>query len=239
VTFRELTKRFLANIAPRSLYFSVNAYVATRDIAAGKRWENEIDQLAKYVHAGDSVIDVGANHGLYAFHLSRLVGPTGHVYSFEPLPPNFRILSHTVRKLKLYNVKLFPTACGERVAKTTFCVPLSHGVPQLGWAHEGSDGQTFKCDVTPLDDVVAGPVKFIKMDIEGAELFALRGAKRILSESRPVILLEAENHTERFGYQQQEIFDYLAGFGYRFFDGRLNEQPRFTSQGNYFFIPSQ
>jgi FkbM family methyltransferase len=154
------------------------------------------------------------------------------------LPPNFRILSHTVRKLKLNNVKLFPAACGESAFQTTFCVPQSHGVPQLGWAHEGTEGQTFICDVICLDDVILEPVKFIKMDIEGAELFALRGAKRILQESHPVILLEAENHTDRFGYQQQAIFDYLTQFGYRFFNGKLEEQPGFTIPGNYFFIPS-
>ena len=239
MTARELTKRFLANLAPRSLYFSVNAYVATRDIAAGKRWENEIDQLSNYVHPGDSVIDVGGNHGLYAFHLSRLVGSPGHVYSFEPLPPNFQILSHTVRKLKLDNVRLFPAACGEKESQTTFCVPTSHGVPQLGWAHEGTEGQTFKCDVVRLDDLIKERVTFIKMDIEGAELFALRGARRILQESRPVILLEAENHTDRFGYQQQAIFDHLAQFGYRFLNGKLKEQPKFTEPGNYFFVPSQ
>lgn len=236
---RRLVKVALAHLVPDSIYSAINSVVATRDIASGKRWEPEIALLPRFVSPGDTVIDIGGNHGLYTYHLSRLVGASGCVHSFEPLPPNLRILNHTVKSLGLHNVIIHPTACGEEQATATFCVPLDHGVPQLGWAHQGSNGVNFECTVVGLDGIIDTKVSFIKCDIEGAELFALRGAEQILRLYRPVLLIEAGNQTLRFGYAQQAVFDYAGELGYRFFKGSLEEQATFTETGNYFFIPAE
>ena len=72
---RQLVKSFLGRTVPLDCYMAVNAYVAARDIRSGRRWESELDLLPRFVHSGDTVVDIGGNHGLYSFHLSRLVGP--------------------------------------------------------------------------------------------------------------------------------------------------------------------
>jgi len=231
---RRTIKLALANVVPQSVYLFINARVAAKDIAAKRRWEPEIDLLPRFIHPGDTVLDIGGNHGLYAYHLSRLVGPSGKVHTFEPLPPNLRILKHTIKTHGLSNVTLHPCGCGEKPERATFCIPLDRGIPQLGWGRQGTEGLKFDCEIVRLDDVIDCRVSFLKIDIEGAELFALRGAERVVRESRPVILFEAHNHTRDFGYAQQAVFDFLSQLGYRFFSRSLEPRESFTDTGNYF-----
>ena len=234
-------KAALARLVPQSVYLSINARAAARDIASKRRWAPEIDSLPKFVHAGDTVIDVGANHGLYAYHLSRLVGPSGTVHAFEPLPPNLQILRHTIKTHKLQNVILHAQGCGDENAQAGFCVPMEGSVPQLACARQGTDGQKYKCDIVRLDDVIHTKISLLKIDVEGAELFVLRGAARILRESRPAILFEADEHTVQFRYEQQRVFDFLKTFGYAFFGGAANgrafeRRQGFTTKGDYFAV---
>jgi FkbM family methyltransferase len=241
---RRTVKKALANLVPRSVYLAVNARIAARDIASRRRWAPEIDCLARFVHAGETVIDVGGNHGLYTYHLSRLVGPSGRVHTFEPMPPNLSILRHTIRAHHLTNVTLHSQACGDKDETVSFCIPLDHGVPQLGGAHQGKQGLTFDCEVVKLDEAISESVSFLKVDVEGAELLVFCGAQRILRECRPVILFEAGGHTTEYGYQQQEVFDFLSGFRYRFFSGGFSSpalEPRqgFTAAEDYFALPEE
>ncbi len=235
----------LANVVPRSVYLFVNARVAARDIASGRRWVPEIAVLPKFVRSGDTVLDVGGNHGLYTYHLSRLVGPSGRVHTFEPVPPNLGIMRHTIKTLALNNVTVHPYGCGDKPGSAMFCVLLDHGVPQLGWPRpQEAQGLRFDCEIVRLDDVVDSKIGFLKIDVDGAELLVLRGAQQILRESRPVILFEAGGYTRDFGYEQQDVFDFLSSFGYRFFSGGCTSktlEPRegFTVAEDYFALPSE
>jgi FkbM family methyltransferase len=243
MNFRRASKILLANVVPRSTYLAVNARIAARDIASKRRYVPEIDSVPRFVRAGDTVVDVGGNHGLYAFHLSRLVGPSGRVHTFEPVPMNLGILRHTVKSLGLSNVTVHPAGCGDKPGKTSFYVLSDHGIPQLGWPRrQEAAGQKFQCDIVRLDDVIAARISFLKIDVDGAELLVLRGAQRILRESHPVILFEAGGYTSDFGYEQQAVFDFLATFGYRFFSGGFSSkalEPRegFSVAEDYFALP--
>lgn len=226
------------------MYLAINARIAARDIASGRRWAPEIDLLGQFVRDGDTVIDVGGNHGLYTYHLSRLVGASGRVHTFEPLPPNLAILRYTVKTHCLGNVTVHSEACGEKSERATFCVPQNRGVPELGAARQGGSGLAFDCQVVRLDDVVPPTVNFLKIDVEGAELFVLRGAERMLRLCQPVILFEAGNHTRDFGYDQQAVFEFLSAFGYRFLSGgfrgrALEPREGFTDIEDYFCVPRQ
>jgi FkbM family methyltransferase len=241
---RQLAKIALANVTPLQVYLWFNARAAAMEIASRRRWEPEIEYLPGFVSAGDSVVDVGANHGLYSYHLSRLVGAAGQVHAFEPVPLNLKILSYTIERHRLRNVVVHPCACGDKPETATFCVPLQHGVPFLWIARQGSDGLTFSCEVVRLDDVITGNVSLLKIDVEGAELFVLRGAQRILRDCQPALLIEALGETRNYGYLQQDVFDFLASMGYRFFIGsgegqELQRRERFTEARNYFCIPAE
>jgi FkbM family methyltransferase len=244
VSLRSLCKAGLARFTPLPLYLFVNARTAARDIASGRRWAPEISQLPHFVRPGDTVVDVGGGHGLYTYHLSRLVGANGRVHAFEPMPPNLQILRHTVKRHRLENVTIHAAACGDKKQRVHFAIPIEDGVLGMGGARQGASGLSFECDVVRLDDVISGEVNFMKIDVEGAELLVLRGAENILRSFHPAILFEAGDHTEDFGYKQQEVFDHLSALGYRFFSGgfrgkALEPRERFVEAEDYFCVAGE
>ena len=225
MNFRSLGRSALARLTPQPFYVFVNGLIAARDIASRRRWAPEIEHLPLFVKPGDTVADIGAGHGLFTYHLSHLVGASGHVHAFEPIPLNLQILRHTIKRHGLGNVTVHAAGCGENKQRAQFGVPLENGIPSMGGSRQGGGGISFDCDIVRLDDVLAGPVHFLKIDVEGAELFALRGAARILRSFHPAILFEAGSHTAHFGYEQQCVFDYLSALGYRFLSGGFSGKP--------------
>src|SRR5580700_8490754 len=117
--FPRAIKFAVANLLPRSVYLPAYARIAARSIATKRRYAPEIDLLPRFVHSGDTVLDVGAGHGLYTYHLSHLVGTTGTVHAFEPIPLNLRILRHTVKSQALSNVIIHPQGCGDNPQRAT------------------------------------------------------------------------------------------------------------------------
>ena len=91
--------------------------------------------LRKILFQGAVVADVGANIGIYSQVLSRCVGPTGSVHSFEPSPDNFRRLSAATRDLS--NVRLTQAAVGERSGECKLYVSdklnVDHRAVQSRW----------------------------------------------------------------------------------------------------------
>lgn len=82
------------------------------------------------------MLDIGANYGLYTYHLSRAVGPSGRVYAFEPVPFTSATLRLVSRILHLGNVELIPKGCGDRAAKVPFTLPIqASGAISAGLAH--------------------------------------------------------------------------------------------------------
>jgi len=143
----------------------------------------------RYCRPGMTVVDVGANLGYYALLAARLVGASGRVVALEPNSENCRLLLSSLRLGGVTNVELIPVACD--------------AAP--GWAyystHVGSNGGLVDDNdllgrpgvVVPtfrLDDVVSGPVHFLKLDVEGAEGRVVRGATKVLERDRPIVTTE-------------------------------------------------
>jgi FkbM family methyltransferase len=145
--------------------------------------------LKEVLSAGDVVVDAGANIGVYSQFLSRCVGPTGVVYSFEPSPENFRRLQSATRKLA--NVRLCQAAVGEHSGKSTLYLSDELNVDHRSYLPEGDSRRTIAIDVVALDDYFkpGQRVDLIKMDIQGYEVHALRGANRILADNPKANLL--------------------------------------------------
>ena len=132
--------------------------------------------LRRTLSPGDVAIDVGANIGIYTQLLSRWVGPTGLVHSFEPSPKNFGRLQSATRKLA--NVRLSQSAVGESSRRTTLYVSDKLNVDHRAYLPEGDSRHTVPIEMIALDDYFkpGERVDLIKMDIQGYELHALRGA---------------------------------------------------------------
>src|SRR5947208_12661461 len=76
------------------------------DIRSGSWSEPELDLIPFAVRPGETAVDVGANYGLYSFHLSKAVGPAGRVYAFEPVPFTYETLRLVSKALRLRNVEM-------------------------------------------------------------------------------------------------------------------------------------
>lgn len=161
------------------------------------------DAFADRVPPGGIVWDVGANVGFYSMIAARFVGD-GRVFAFEPLPANQAAIRRNAALNGLENVELIAVALSDAEGEADLEL---HGDPT--WAKlDTSADTTFK-----RDSAVAGSVRvavstldaqlaklpapdLVKIDIEGAEVAALRGAVRLLDEVRPTLICELHGTNE-------------------------------------------
>ena len=174
----------------------------------------ERELLRKILFKGAVVVDVGANIGIYSRFLSRYVGPKGVVHSFEPSPDNFRRLSAATRNLS--NVRLTQAVIGERSGECKLYVSDKLNVDHR--AYETDDSRrVIPIEMIALDDYfkTGQRVDLIKMDIQGYELHALRGAQRVLQENSDInLLLEFwPAGLEQAGVSWERLVEMLQGSG--------------------------
>jgi FkbM family methyltransferase len=180
------------------------------------------------IRKGDVVIDIGANVGYFTSLFSDLVGPGGEVHAFEPLPSTFELLSRNIRKFPAQkNVFLNCLALGERDEKSILFVPNEdHGQAALARHRDASwtshQIRAVNVEMIRLDRYAERlpRIDFVKCDVEGAELLALRGAESTLRRCQPKIFLEIEERwTSSFGWTAADVVRFLQGIGYRHFYG--------------------
>lgn len=145
--------------------------------------------LRQMLFAGAVTVDAGANIGIYSRFLSRCVGSTGVVHSFEPSPENFRRLQSATRKLA--NVRISQAAVGEHSGKSMLYISDKLNVDHRTYITKEDARDAVSIDIVALDDYFkpGQRVDLIKMDIQGYELHALRGATRVLQENPNISLL--------------------------------------------------
>jgi FkbM family methyltransferase len=169
----------------------------------------------RYCTPGTTVVDVGANLGYYTLLASKLVGPGGRVISLEPNSENCRLLLSSLRLGGVTNVQLVPVAAD---AATGWAYYSTHVGSNGGFiddgdllAHPGVVVPTFR-----LDDIVEGPVAFLKMDVEGAEGRVVEGARQLIERDRPIVTTELKSEMlERVsGMTVRDYLSYFEGLGY-------------------------
>ncbi|MBX9699753.1 MAG: FkbM family methyltransferase [Acetobacteraceae bacterium] len=152
-------------------------------------WEPTVAlAIRDHCRPGDTVFDVGSNAGALAMMMSRLVGPRGTVLAFEASPRIIDKTHHNLVKAGCHNVTLFHKAVWHSTGALVNMAAGSHLNDRIEEAATGMSVRTVALD----DLAAAGDFRpsFIKMDIEGAEFDALRGASRLLREVRPILALE-------------------------------------------------
>jgi len=149
------------------------------------------------VRPGMTVYDLGANIGYLTLLFATAVGTEGRVVAFEPLPSNLeRLKAHVARNSLGSRVTIVPAATADRRGRRRFHVRVSGGMGKLEGAagRPVQGGHSIVVETIDLDSYVAGwkgqPPDVIKIDIEGGEILALPGMRRILRQARPAILLE-------------------------------------------------
>lgn len=177
---------------------------------------NERMLVNSLVKPGMTAVDVGANIGVYTLFLRKLVGPTGRVVAIEAETRNFSRLLHAVNSQN--NIETIHAAAAERSGKLRLFMSDKLNVDHHTY-DDGEGRHSVEIDAVALDLLIppGAPVHFIKMDIQGAELSALKGAERILRENSDIkILLEYWPYgLKRAGHEPTELLSLLAGHGFQ------------------------
>jgi len=216
------------NIIIKELDNNLRLFVDTADVIIGwaiirDRYErDELDFVRRTVAPGDTVLDIGANIGLFTIIMASLVGPGGKVYAFEPLEQHAAMLERSVAENEFTDRVVVERAAVSHKQGSGHLISASRtnnaggaylddGPAPLG--HEISEVKLITLD----DYEVRGRVRFIKIDVEGAELLAFRGARRLLREDRPVIL--SELHPQQLakvsGCTVAEFIAEVESYGYK------------------------
>jgi FkbM family methyltransferase len=259
---RRIAKRLLAPVRKTPIYSQIQAWSMARDITSGRFTEPEIKLLTDAVKPGDTALDIGANFGLYSYHLSRLTGPEGKVIAFEPIPFTSATLKRVIRKLNLRNVEIHAVGVGEIQGTLTFNVPLQQsGQLMAGQAffslrndnHGNIQEQVrwekttqIHCPVVVIDEELKNlnSLAFIKIDIEGAEVFAFRGARGLIEKFHPTILIEINPwFLDGFNLRMEDLTGPFRALGYKIyhFDSSRNKLDHVADEStiiesNYLFI---
>jgi FkbM family methyltransferase len=175
----------------------------------------------RLIRKGMVVVDCGAHIGQYTLYGARAVGTTGQVYAFEPTPDTFKTLAHNVELNKLKNIQLVNAALADTLSgKQEFYLrkDTNQGANSLAPTSATSELASFTVETTTLDTHFAASEQLpgvIKLDVEGAELLALRGAVRVIEAAHPWLILEAsEKHLQAFGHSLSQLRDFLDEQGY-------------------------
>lgn len=256
---RRAIKRVLAPVLNEEMYSVVQAISMARDIRTGHLTEDELQVIPQFVKPGDTALDIGANYGMWTYALSRAVGPLGRVWAFEPIPFTVSTLRKVTGLLRLKNVEIVPQGCGEMADTVEFDVPVQdNGAFSAGQAHVATrdderpgrerharwgQSKRIHCGVVAADDVVpeSASVTFIKLDIEGAELSALRGCERIIGSHHPIIVCEINPwYLEGLKLTVEDLISFLSERDYRLCSWQggslVATDPDNIAEGNYIFV---
>lgn len=221
---RVVRRRLPAELGGHALFVSPDA--------ALKLWRRDLRQIdplllelaAELVRPGDTVWDVGANVGLFAFAAAFAAGPSGHVAAIEAddwLAGLVRRSAQTAGAAYA-PVEVLAAAVADRPGILELRIATrgragNHLSAVAGSTQTGGYRETRQVVAVTLDSLLDAfpPPRFLKIDVEGAEALCLRGAERLLGEVRPLLVCEvaAEN--------ADEVEERLSRHGYTLFDAAL------------------
>lgn len=195
----------------------------------------EIDAFQRIIKPGMTIVDAGANIGLYSLIASNVVGANGKVFSFEPSKETFQRLLNNIKLNGFTNITSFNHGLGDKInEKLILRQDVGNGDAERYLLHENEApdrklenvnsikiGEEIIIDT--LDNSLAkfniNKIDFLKIDTEGFEYYILKGAKQILHNSPQIImLLECTAlGTARARTSQKEVFDILKENGLNIF----------------------
>lgn len=177
-----------------------------------KKERKEEEFVYEFLKEGNNFVDCGAHLGTVSFTASYKVGVRGKVISIEAHPDTFRYLKRNNELQKYENTIFINAGVGEREG---FSYISTSYVSDMN--HIGASGREVKMiTLEPLIQKM-GKVDLLKLDVEGMELVALRGAGEGLTLVDAIIFESSESLYERNGYSLQEMFHFLTMRGYEVF----------------------
>ena len=246
----ERLKSFVKVHLPKPLLLWIEKWRYAKAIAKSCDAGCEIEMMMCLIEKGDTVVDAGANMGLYTKWLARAVGGSGRVVAVEPVPWTFSLLEYVVQKLGWKNVICIQCAVSDGDGSAVISIPFDE-LGQLDYYRAGialtNSGKrlpvTIHVETRTIDGLLsmwsASPT-FIKCDVEGHECHVLRGALTTIKHSEPALLVEVWGRPDGDPYAT-ETFDLMSGLGYQAYvcsRGRMTlcDPGHRSPTDNYFFL---
>ncbi|MBN4056259.1 FkbM family methyltransferase [Rhodothermus sp. AH-315-K08] len=173
----------------------------------------------RLLREGDTVIDVGANIGVFSLFASEFVGSSGVVHAFEPQPDLIAMFNRSLQLNGVTNVEVHPAALGEENGRRVMCVPSGNcGAASLAWRVDGA--REVEVDVLRMDDFMkkenVGPARLMKIDVEGFESGVIAGASKLLESGSPDAIIVEVQHSWTGG--TKSVLEQLEDYGYRWWE---------------------
>jgi len=205
--------------------FDFNYDAAIKSMYIGGYEIDIVNVMKKVLKKGDTFIDAGANIGYISAIAAGLVGKTGQVHSFEPVPRYFRKLENMAKLNPAYKIVVNQFALGERNGNANIKVAETN----IGWNtmvpgflnNESKIREILEIPVKRLDNYIEHnklkDISLMKIDVEGFEFPVLKGLSNYFKETecRPVIICEI-NHSAclSLGYNLSHLFDFMKTYDY-------------------------
>ncbi len=198
-----------------------------------------IAQLDRLAAPGMTMLDIGAHVGYYSRRYAKILGNHGRIFAFEPHPRTFATLQYNVKRLPQVTAVQLALAEQEGTAELHDYLMMSASgslhydesmvalqksqthdtdiAPRIG---QTFSAQTFTVRTTPVDDFLEAQgveqIDLVKMDIEGAEIGALRGMKRTIASSPNLVLIMEYNPQalKAFGHNPVAALNEVQSFGF-------------------------
>ncbi|MGD0279294.1 MAG: FkbM family methyltransferase [Smithella sp.] len=211
------------------------AYMGGTIYWMGSHHRRELAYLSSICRPDMTFVDVGANMGEFTLFMAKRLSK-GSVIAFEPTKRMFEILQQNVKLNEFNNVKLFNIALGDRESKMpiyTSSENIEHEVWNEGlfrlFPNENVNVLLEEIMVVPFDKIAKENniqnVNIIKIDVEGAELYVLKGLEQVLKLFKPKLLIEISREAfANAGYTVTDISNYIKDYGYTTYGFNANNK---------------
>ena len=215
-------RKAVARNAPVDLPYGLGTYIrcwpdsnVARSIAyfGGLYDHNEMSFLVSYLRPGDAVLDAGANIGSYSILAAALVGARGLVVAIEPIEGTASRLRENIALNGFQSrIQVHQVAVGEVAG----CADMTIGLDSVNRVLTHDEGTGMRVQVRTLDDIVGSrQLAFAKLDVEGMEWNALRGAKAMLGRrSPPIWMVEINGAHFRYGHRTEAFLAWMRESGF-------------------------
>ncbi|MDR0843665.1 MAG: FkbM family methyltransferase [Tannerella sp.] len=205
----------------------------------GTHEPESLRMVSDLLREGDVFADIGANYGVYSMVGAYKVGSSGKVIAFEPQKAIIPILEQSIALNNFDNVTVRNTAIGKDNATLTLyqTSAINNGQASLAWGDKDAPHETVS--VYPLSKILEDEniksVAGMKIDVEGAELQVLQGAKLLFEKQPPKFVhIEIEpEHLKRFGTSTDDIFKFFKKHNYSLYVSYHSDWMPFSSSEEF------
>lgn len=187
----------------------------SQHIMSGRDWEKHFETIVTELMPKDSIsIDCGANFGYNSVMMGKTL-ERGKLICFEPQTKIVQQLAINLKLNGISNYEIYCNCVGESSHKKMFLNPVDYNASwvNIGDTSVGVGGE--ECESISIDDLSLDNVGFMKLDVQGYEMYVLRGALNTIAKCNPIIFVELEQHQlVKFGFTVADVVAFLKTLKY-------------------------